>query len=479
MKAQAAASAPVEIPTGWSLVRHWAGGVRVRAAVVSFLVVGAAFVLSSFSVLGLLRGSLYRSASNTAQDEALIISSLMASRGYVPNPLPDPTEEIAAQVIGSNGAVIASSRNIEGQAAMVDSAPPPGKVLIYTDVRLRVRRFTHVRLDIDKRFVVAALGVRGPPANGTVLVAYSLGAADHAVGLVALSLGVALPVLDLLVGLVVWTMTGWSLKPVERIRSQVAKISATDLSSRVAEPHALDEVGQLARTMNDMLGRLQAASERQHRLIADVSHELRNPLAALQAQLEVAIEHPAAAATLVQGSIEEVTRMSHLVDDLLTLARIDEGMLRLRRADVDLDDIILAQADRLRQRGKVNVSLKGVSAVRVNGDGVLLERVVTNLADNAERYARANVEFSLQSVDGRCELSVKDDGPGVPWFERERIFERFVRLDSARAHEGNGAGLGLAIVREIVVAHGGDVWVEDAKPGAKFIVVIPLTGPAP
>jgi signal transduction histidine kinase len=430
-------------------------------------------------VLALLQGSLYRSASNTAQDEALIISSLMTSRGYVPNPLPDPTEEIAAQVIGKDGTVIASSRNVEGQAAMVDSAPSPGKVLIYTAVRLRVRRFTHVRLDIDKRFIVAALGVRGPPARGTVLVAYSLGAADHAVGLVALSLGVALPVLDLLVGLVVWTMTGWSLRPVERIRSQVAKISATDLSSRVPEAGALDEVGQLARTMNDMLGRLEAASERQHRLIADVSHELRNPLAALQAQLEVAVEHPAAAATtLIQGSIEDVRRMSQLVDDLLTLARIDEGMLRLRRSDVDLDDIILAQADRLRQRGKVNVSVRGVSAVRVHGDGVLLERVATNLADNAERYARANVEFSLQSDGGRYEFSVRDDGPGVPWFERERIFERFVRLDSARVHQGNGAGLGLAIVREIVAAHGGEVWVEDARPGARFIVAIPSSDAA-
>ena len=460
----------------WPRAWRWATGVRVRAAALSFLVVSAAFVLSSFAVLSLLRGSLYQSATNTAEDEAYILSSLIASRGYLPASLPDPTEELASQIVSKNGDILASSRNVAGQAAMVDVAPRPGKLVISTGVRLRVKRFTHIRLHLDQRFLVAALGMSGPPVRGTVLVAYSLGAADQAIALVALSLSVGLPLLALLVGVLVWATTGWSLRPVERIRSQVARISATDLSSRVPEPAASDEVGQLARTMNEMLARLQAASDRQHGLIADVSHELRNPLAALQAQLEVASEHPTTASPrMIEGAVAEVKRMSQMVEDLLTLARIDEGMLRLRRSEVDLDDIVLATADRLRQRGKVEVSVKDVKAARLYGDGVLLSRVVANLADNAERYARARVDFAVQTKGQHYELSVTDDGRGVPWFERERIFERFVRLDSARAHDGNGAGLGLAIVREIVAAHGGEVWVEDAQPGARFVVSIPVT----
>jgi signal transduction histidine kinase len=457
---------------------RWVGGVRVRAALVSALVVGTAFALSSIGILSLLRGSLYQSATNTAQDEALVISSLIMTRGHAPRPLPDPAEEIAAQVIGPRGNVITSSRNVAGQAAMVDLAPRAGTVVVSTGVQIRVRRFTHVHLDLDSRFVVAALGMRGPPIRGTVLVAYSLGAADHAIAVVRLSLVAGLPLLVLLVAVLVWAMTGWSLRPVERIRSQVAEISATDLASRVVEPAAGDEVGQLARTMNVMLGRLQEASDRQRRLIADVSHELRNPLASLQAQLEVATEHPATSAkAMLEGSIAEVKRMNQLIEDLLTLARIDEGMLHLRRSEVDLDDLVLEQAARLRSHGKVDVSVQGVKAARLLGDAVLLNRLVANLAHNAERYARSRVDFALSRAGSFYQLSVTDDGPGVPWFERERIFERFVRLDQARAHDGNGAGLGLAIVREIVSAHHGEVWVEDANPGARFIASIPAGDP--
>jgi signal transduction histidine kinase len=456
---------------------RWFGAVRARAAVVSVLIVGVAFVFSALGVISLLRGSLYQSATNTAKAEAMAISSLITTRGLVPHPLPISAEEMAAQVIGANGSVIRSSRNIAGQAAMVYLAPPPGKVATSTGVVLRVRRFTHVRLDLDDRFVVAAVGLKGPGSSRTVLVAYSLGAADHAIGLVERSLGIALPLLALLVGVLVWALTGWALRPVEVIRAEVAELSATDLRRRVPEPPAQDEIGRLARTMNAMLRRLEASSDRQRQLVADVSHELRNPLAALQAQLEVAAAHPGtASASMIEGSIVEVNRMSQLVDDLLTLARLDEGMLRLRPADVDLDELTLDQADRLRANGKVEVSIRGVSAARVRGDEDQLARVVANLADNAQCYARNRVEFGISQRGESYYLTVADDGPGVPWFERERIFERFVRLDTARIHDGTGAGLGLAIVREIVSAHDGEVWVEDAEPGARFTVRLPRSG---
>jgi signal transduction histidine kinase len=455
----------------------WLGTVRVRAAVVSVLIVGVAFVLSASGVILLLRNSLYQSATNTAKAEAVAISFLITNRGLVPTPLPISTEEMAAQVISTNGDVLRSSRDIAGQPAMADLSPASGKFATSMGVVLRVRRFTHVRLDLDNRFVVAAVGLKGPGSAHAVLVAYSLGAADHAIGLVELSLGIALPVLALLVGALVWVLTGWALRPVEAIRAEVAELSATDFRRRVPEPAVNDEIGRLARTMNAMLKRLEASNDRQRQLVADVSHELRNPLAALQAQLEVAAAHPGTASqSMLEGSVVEVNRMSQLVEDLLTLARLDEGMLRLRPSDVDLDELVIFQADRLRAQGKVEVSVKGVSAARVRGDEAQLARVVANLSDNAQRYARHRVEFATVKVGDFYHLMVTDDGPGVPWFERERIFERFVRLDTARAHEGTGAGLGLAIVREIVTAHGGEVWVEDAQPGARMVVRLPSAG---
>ncbi|HXZ83443.1 MAG TPA: ATP-binding protein [Acidimicrobiales bacterium] len=460
-------------------VLRWSGAVRVRAAAVSVLIVGVAFLLSAFGVLSLLRGSLYQSAGNAARADALDISSFMALRGFAPEYLPVAAEEMAAQVVAQNGDVIGSSRNIAGQSAMVDLAPPPGKVATVTGVELRVRRFTHVDLDLDNRFVVVAAGFKSLNFSGTVLVGNSLGAADHAIGLVELSLGIGLPILALLVGVLVWVLSGWALRPVEIIRAEVAGLSATDLHRRVPEPAVTDEIGRLARTMNEMLTRLEASSDRQRQLVADVSHELRNPLAALQAQLEVVVAHPdAAGAGLLEGSILEVKRMSQLVGDLLTLARIDEGMLQLRPADVDLDELVLAQADRLRVLGNLEVSVAGVGAARVRGDEAQLGRVVANLADNAARYAAHRVEFGVAPRGDFFDLTVTDDGPGVPWFERQRIFERFARLDSARTHDGTGAGLGLAIVREIVAAHGGEVWVENAEPGARFVVRLSRTGRA-
>lgn len=451
------------------------GSVRMRSAVVSTVIVGIAFLLSAIGVVTLLRQSLDNSATNAAQAEALDLSAFIASRGKVPTHLPVSTAEMAAQAVSKNGRVVVSSRNVAGQPAMVNLRPPVGKVETSTGVVLRFRRLTHVNLDIDDRFVVAAARYKGPGLDGTVLVANSLGAADHAVGLVQITFGIALPILALLVGALVWVFTGWALRPVEVIRSKVDEVSAGDLHLRVPEPAVQDEIGRLARTMNAMLERVEASNDRQRQLVADVSHELRNPLAALQAQLEVAVAHPSADRTsLLEGSIVEVNRMSQLVSDLLTLARLDEGVLRLRPSDVDLDELTLAHADRLRSHGRVEVSVRGVNAARIRGDETQLTRVVANLADNAERFARHRVEFATARGVDYCNLIVTDDGPGVPRLERQHIFERFVRLDTARTYQGTGAGLGLAIVQEIVSAHGGSVWVEDAEPGSRFVVRLPI-----
>jgi signal transduction histidine kinase len=164
--------------------------------------------------------------------------------------------------------------------------------------------------------------------------------------------------------------------------------------------------------------------------------------------------------------------MAEVVEDLLLLARADEDILRVDRHPVDLDDLLLAEAARLRQRGTVTVDTTAVSAGRVLGDWSQLARLVRNLVDNAERHAASTVRLGLDVRSGKATLTVADDGAGVPASERERIFERFTRLDEARDRDSGGAGLGLAIVAEVARAHGGSARVE-GDTGAQFVVTLP------
>jgi signal transduction histidine kinase len=458
----------------WRVWFGWLGAVRIRAAVAAALVVGAALALSGFATVSLLRGSLYANATNTARAEASDLSYFVTKSGTVPPRLPISDEEMATQIVNRRGVVLASSRNVVGQAPMASLQPGPGRDASLSAVVLHVLPHTHVNLDLDSRFVVVATGLATGSTRATVLVANSLGAADHAVDLVALALVLAVPMLMLLVGFLVWWFMGRSLRPVELIRAEVAELSATDLSRRVSEPPTFDEIGRLARTMNAMLARLEYSNARQRQLVADVSHELRNPLASMRTQLEVAVAHPGPEnIDLVQGAIAEVTRTSQLVEDLLTLARFDERSAPVRLGEVDLDDVVFDIVDTVRALGAVEVSALRVGAVRILGDGEQLRRLVMNLATNAARHARTKVSFELLAREEFAYLSVSDDGPGVPASEREHVFERFVRLDGARAYQGGGVGLGLAIVREIANAHGGRVWIEGADPGARFVVRLP------
>jgi signal transduction histidine kinase len=268
-------------------------------------------------------------------------------------------------------------------------------------------------------------------------------------------------------------VVGRALHPVESIRARVAEIGGSGrIDRRVPEPAGHDEVWRLARTMNEMLQRLQAAAERQRRFVADASHELRSPLASLRTQLEVSRDYAARRVGAVDDQLAEVERMECLVGDLLLLAKADERRLVVRSRPVDLREVVLDEVERAGSRVRVRLDTAGVAAATVHGDREELARVVRNLLDNAVRYARDRVELSLAERNRHVELSVADDGPGVPAAARERVFERFARLDEGRARDAGGTGLGLAIVREVVVAHGGSVTV-DSAPGARFVINLP------
>lgn len=313
---------------------------------------------------------------------------------------------------------------------------------------------------------------------GTLTVARPLEHVEETVTAMTLILAVAVPMVLLLVGFVVWVVTGRALRPVERLRRQVDAIGASDLSRRVDAGD--DELGALAATMNEMLDRLEHSQAVQRRFVSDASHELRSPLATIRQHAELAVAHPGTMSTAELGEVvrDEGERMQDLVEGLLLLARLDEHQ-RPPVEPVDLDDLVLQDAGRLRRTAAgIRVDTSGVGAGRVLGNDRLLARVVRNLVDNAARHAETLVVLTLETRGDRVRFCVADDGSGVSPEDRELIFDRFARLDEGRARDAGGSGLGLAIVREVVGAHGGTVTVgistgAATAGGAVFTVDLP------
>ena len=359
------------------------------------------------------------------------------------------------------------------RAALHESFLRTSKVFAFKTVRSEIFR----PQDGNRSLITGAMMIR-PDAVTPVLavVVTSLKDLDRRVNALRTGLMIGGPLGVGVLGILSWLIIGRSLRPVEAMRREVVAIAHTTLDRRVPEPQVQDEVGRLARTMNEMLDRLERAAKAQRRFVSDASHELRSPLTSMRAQLEVALAHPDRAdwQTVAQDTLEESLRMQHLIDELLDLARMDEqdsdsyiGSQEL----LDLDDIVFAEVKRANNR---KVRTEGVSAGRVRGNPDQLRRVLRNLLDNAERYARSEIRIWLETVHDRVILVVEDDGPGIPVQERERIFARFARGEESRSRREGGVGLGLAVVRGIVVRHGGYISVTRASiGGARFELSLP------
>jgi signal transduction histidine kinase len=329
----------------------------------------------------------------------------------------------------------------------------------------------HTVIIDDEVYLAASTDVEG----GTLTVARSLDHVRDSVTTATILLLVAVPVVLLIVGIVVWVVASRALAPVERMRKQVDEIGATDLDRRV-DAGGDDELGALAETMNRMLGRIEQSQITQRRFVSDASHELRSPLATIRQHAEVARDHPESMPmeTLSEVVLDEGARMQDLVEGLLLLARLDEHRAQ-PHTPTDIDDLALAEVRRLRGMG-VTVDGRGIGPGRVAGAETLLARAVRNLVDNAVRHTRTQVTIRVWTADPWVHLQVEDDGDGIPVADREHIFDRFARLDEARARDAGGSGLGLAIVREIVHAHGGRVFVDDgATGGARFTLSLPAS----
>lgn len=377
-------------------------------------------------------------------------------------------DDTIAQVVLADGTVVATSENAVGMPPIGD-APPPDS----TDVAGTV----HLRQDTESGFRLASRRVDGPGGPAIIHMAAILDEVDESARVVASSLTVGVPTAAAILAALVWWLVGRTLRPVETIRAEVAGIGSADLARRVVEPHGGDEIARLARTMNAMLDRVEIAAQRQQAFVADASHELRSPLTRIRAEIEVDLAHPDGAdLTATHRSVlEETSALERLVDDLLHLARSDETADGPRRDPLDLDDIVLTEARRLRGSQRVTVDVTGVAAAQIQGDADQLARVVRNLVDNAERHATSTVTLTLAELGDEVVLAVIDDGPGIPADHHERVFERFSRLDEARDQATGGTGLGLAICRDIVQRHGGTIGIDPDHPtGTSFVVRLPL-----
>jgi signal transduction histidine kinase len=324
--------------------------------------------------------------------------------------------------------------------------------------------------------IAASREIQAAGRNITLVAQQSLAEVNTTVDNLTTIMYFVVPALVLLVAFAVWYFAGRALRPVEAIRAEAAAITGATMYRRVPEPGTDDEVGRLAQTMNAMLDRLEQSSQRQRQFVSDASHELRSPLASIRANLEVALRNSDRAdwPAVARRALAEDQRMEDTVAELLELARLDEleGQTRLDSLpEVDLDELVL---DETMQPRRVPVDVTRVSGGRVHGRREQLARLVRNLVDNAVRHAASRVELTLQERDDVVELLVDDDGPGVPLADRQRVFERFTRLDDGRARDAGGLGIGLAIVQAVVEQHGGTVAVEDASiGGARFAVRLP------
>ena len=445
--------------------------VRFRTTALASLVSLVVLAAAGVALVSAQRGLLSRDLDNGLRQRADDLTELVIS-GPVPVRPGAVGDDTATQIVTLDGRVVAASPNLGGETSPI--AAPPQRGTVET-----LRTVGGLPID-DDSFRVLSRRVDAASGPLVIHVASAVDAIGESAAALQTLLTVAVPAATLALAALIWWLVGRTLRPVEAIRAEVADISGSALDRRVPEPDSNDEIARLARTMNGMLDRLEDAAQREQRFVADASHELRSPLTRIRSEIEVDLAHPDRAdlAATHRSVLEETTALQRLVDDLLHLARRDAVHNEIADTDVDLDDIVLRHAQRIRASGRATVDATAVTAAQVKGDAADLDRAIGNLVDNAARHAATTVTLAVGEHDGQATVVVRDDGPGIPPADHERVFERFARLDDARSPGTGGTGLGLAIARAIARSHGGDISIDsEHRPGARFVLTVPTDRP--
>ncbi len=440
---------------------------RARLSLVSVVALAVGLVAGGVLLVGVLNFALLRAVNTEALETARAVANLV-DQDALSDPVP-VSPGMQVQVVDGQGRVRAGSVTADRLVPILY----PDELRDLPDGEGVVIPGDRIGLTGAVRVVTVEAGRPGDPVR--VLVARSTADVAQGVHVLRITLLVAFPLLVALIAAVSWRVVGAALRPVEALRAGAEDITGGARPDRLPVPDSEDEIHRLAVTLNGMLHRLDSARARQRAFVADAAHELRSPLTNMRTELEVAQRLPDSTdwLSLSGDLLTDVDRLSRLVDDLLLLARADDATTRAvaPAEPVELGELLAGVAAR---HPSVRYD-RPATALWTTGDRDALGRVVANLLDNAVRHAAATVTLTV-ARDGAYQLiSVRDDGPGIPAADRERVFDRFTRLDDARARDAGGSGLGLAIVRELVRRHGGTITLGDAEPGLRADVRLPTS----
>ncbi len=449
---------------------------RLRLAVLFALATAAVIAVGGLAFILQLRVSVDASLDPGLRPRVAIVADELGPDGMTGALAPSVG---IVQVSDANGALVAWTPEA-GTRPMLDPAQrrqaQAGEISFTADVQGDRSRVLATTIPAGDRTLVVAVG------TGTDV-------SDAAIDRAVTTLAVAGPPAALLGGLGAWWLAGAVLRPVERMRRQAAAISDDNLARRLAVPATHDEIAALGTTMNDLLSRVQDAVERERGFVADAGHELRTPLAILRAELELAARPGRSREALgeaIAQAREETDRLIRLAEDLLLLARADDGQPFLRPTAVHLPDLLRAAARGADAQGRargVAVEVDTPNALDVTADADRLRQAVDNLLDNAIRHApdasTVEVRAALPHPDTAV-VTVADRGPGFPESFLPHAFERFQRAEASRSRDGGGTGLGLSIVRAIVRAHGGHENAANRDDGGAIVrIELPVTPDAP
>lgn len=373
------------------------------------------------------------------------------------------------QVLDESGAVLVASSDMGREPVL-----RPGELTAPVGEATVLRRASLPGV-LDEPVIIAASKVQGVQGQVLTAVVVEPAALLRSAGTRLLALGLAgLAAALVILGLVLSYAVRQALDPVDRMRADLARITSSRQNRSVSSPRADDEIGRLGAAINDLLDRLRRSEEQRAAFVSDAGHELRSPLTTVGLSIEsLGADLDAEQRRVVsERAMTEIVRLRSLVNDLLALAAADEHAGALREEDVDLDDVVLQEVAVARAKG-ASVDVR-VEPARVLGASEQVVRVVRNLMDNAVRHRRSAIRVVVAREGNDAVLTVDNDGPVIPVPDRERVFERFVRLDDARDRDSGGSGLGLAIVRQLVRAHGGRVAATESADGwCRFEVRLP------
>lgn len=439
---------------------------RARLLALGVTGVALALALGSLMLYAVLTLTVNRTVDDSAFASARVVAAMVDSN-TVPDPLPVSGSQVV-QVVDSSGAMVSASVSADRLTPLLRS-PELAKALAGEWISV-----PGARAGLAGNLRAIAVQAGPPSARRSIIVAVPVNDIEQSQRVLRNTLLVTYPPLVVIMALIAWRVIGWTLRPVETLRSGAARISGSDQDERLAVPESADEIRALALTLNDMLDRLAAARGRQRAFVADAAHELRSPLASMRIQLEVA-QHLGEGGQLSADLLADVTRLSALVEDLLLLARAGSDANHPPvRESLDVRALLVTTANRY-AGARVPVTVTAGPSVYASANSEELRRVLANLVDNAVRHARSTVSLEARAEGGRAVLTVVDDGPGIPADERERVFERFARLDDARDRDAGGTGLGLAIVRELLRRSDGSISLQDNPSGTGVAAVVYLS----